>query len=1284
MLSDCTNISYPQNRPRQRIKHHFYRYPKLIRVFLCCFIGFYPFYGFSQGEWNNWYFGNKAGVTFTSGSPTALLNSTVVILRGGVSVSDSNGNFQFVSNGATVFNKNFNPMPNGSGLYCATGSGPGNQPVYCVKSLTDDSTFYLFSVDMIGFPFMTQTCGLTYSIINLRLNNRLGDVEPGYKQIQVPGAFLATECITATRHSNNKDVWLAVRLYSLQNKFAVYKINANGIDTIPILSNSLGKTDSTLNSDNVSWLKFSPDGNRFVCLYNKYGELCQFNKSTGSITPLFKFRANLLAPPPVYPISAEFSLDSKLLYVTFHDNSQQNFICQYNALAQDSIQFAQSQILLGTKANSFNVLQMGQDWKIYMSEYFNDSLGSISSPNIQGTAYGTVPLLGRLCYYGLPMFLQKYKVYIHHSSLCQNDSVRFWGDIWPPPDSIHWDFGDPISGSNNYSNLPDPKHLFSGAGAYTVELFVRHNDNRTDTSWQTITIVASPQVNLGSDRTICAGNSTTLDAGFCAGCSYEWKNVTTGLVVGTNQTYTTGVAGNYCVKVTNGNNCSGYDTIQLVTTPVPQLTNNPLYDTICSGETTNIPLTSIPTGANFHWTATLTSGTITGFSADSGLVISQTLVNIGSNAGIVNYHITPKVGSCTGITVDFPVTVVVGDSVKVSITASLNNICAGTSVTFTATPTNPGITPVFQWKVNSVNTGTNSPTLIYTPINGDVVQCILTSSNTVCTSNNPATSNTITMLVNPNLPVSVSVSPSLNPICAGTVVTFTATPTYGGLTPSFQWKVNGGNVGTNNNVYSYTPNNGDFITCTLTSSETCTTGNPAISNQVVMIVNPLLPVSISIAASSNPFCIGNSVTFTATPIYPGTTPVYQWKVNGLNVGTNNLSYTYNPVPGDVVTCVLTSSELCTSNNPATSNTVTMIGNLGLPAGVTITAVPNPFCPGSSVTCTAIPNNGGTNPIYQWKVNGLNVGTNSPSHTFNPLNNDSVRCIMTSNLSCVSGNPASSNKIILSGTLAPVVTFTSCFDTITTLNAKPIKLKGGVPLNGTYSGPGVNPATGVFTPITAGLGTKTITYTYTNVSLCSASKTRTILVQAVPAFTCGNSLMDIRDNKVYPTIQIGSQCWMAANLNYGSLIPGNAHQRDNCINEKYCYNDLAVNCGTQTYYQWDELMRYDDTPVQQGLCPPGWHIPTEAEWNTLFSVYTSNGFAGSPLKYSGYSGFNAMLSGVSHQNVQWDFQNFATFFWSSTSHGSYKAWAHGMNDYNPSVSFYTSLRSNAFSVRCLKD
>jgi uncharacterized protein (TIGR02145 family) len=359
----------------------------------------------------------------------------------------------------------------------------------------------------------------------------------------------------------------------------------------------------------------------------------------------------------------------------------------------------------------------------------------------------------------------------------------------------------------------------------------------------------------------------------------------------------------------------------------------------------------------------------------------------------------------------------------------------------------------------------------------------------------------------------------------------------------------------------------------------------------------------------------------------------------------------------------------------------MLQNNSLPAAVNITASNNPFCPGSAVSFTATPTHGGPAPAYQWKVNGINVGTNSNTYTYNPMPNDSIRCIMISNLACVTGSPCSSAKIFMSGTLAPIVSFNACFDTITTLNAKPIKLKGGIPLGGTYSGPGVN--AGNFNPALAGIGAKTITYSYTNAALCAASKSISILDLPSSILPCGNPLTDPRDNKVYQTVQIGGQCWMAEDLNYGNEIPNTQDQRDNCIAEKY-HNPGSSIQHPASAYQWDEVMQYNETQASQGFCPPGWHIPSENDWNILFATYINSGFAGSPLKYSGYSGFNALLSGARHINKGWDLFGFATFFWSSTLRSETKAWAHGMNEVDPSVSLYPALRANAFSVRCLKD
>jgi len=178
---------------------------------------------------------------------------------------------------------------------------------------------------------------------------------------------------------------------------------------------------------------------------------------------------------------------------------------------------------------------------------------------------------------------------------------------------------------------------------------------------------------------------------------------------------------------------------------------------------------------------------------------------------------------------------------------------------------------------------------------------------------------------------------------------------------------------------------------------------------------------------------------------------------------------------------------------------------------------------------------------------------------------------------------------------------------------------------------------------------------------------------------------VRDNKQYPTVTLGSQCWMAANLDFGTQLISTSMQRDNCQVEKYCLNNILSNCtsfGGQ--YQWDEMMQYQPVEGTQGLCPPAWHVPSENEWNTLFALYTSNGLAGNPLKSSGFSGFNAFLKGTRIDNLTWYFDNFATFIWSSTTQGPYKAWAHGLNDINPSVSYYPANRMNAFYVRCIKN
>ncbi|MBL0080328.1 MAG: choice-of-anchor J domain-containing protein [Bacteroidetes bacterium] len=174
-----------------------------------------------------------------------------------------------------------------------------------------------------------------------------------------------------------------------------------------------------------------------------------------------------------------------------------------------------------------------------------------------------------------------------------------------------------------------------------------------------------------------------------------------------------------------------------------------------------------------------------------------------------------------------------------------------------------------------------------------------------------------TFIIRPNFgctPVaaSVSIATTTTTVCASTNVTFTATPTNGGPAPSYQWKLNGNNVGTNSATYSNNAlANGNTVTCVMTSNADCVTGSPATSNTITMTVNPSVAASVNIAPTATNICAGTNVTFTATPTNGGATPVYQWKLNGVNVGTNSPTYSNNTLTNLVpVTCVMTSNAAC--------------------------------------------------------------------------------------------------------------------------------------------------------------------------------------------------------------------------------------------------------------------------------------------------------------------------------------------------------------------------------------
>jgi len=111
---------------------------------------------------------------------------------------------------------------------------------------------------------------------------------------------------------------------------------------------------------------------------------------------------------------------------------------------------------------------------------------------------------------------------------------------------------------------------------------------------------------------------------------------------------------------------------------------------------------------------------------------------------------------------------------------------------------------------------------------------------------------------------------------------------------------------------------------------------------------------------------------------------------------------------------------------------------------------------------------------------------------------------------------------------------------------------------------------------------------------------------------GTPTVNDADGNVYNTVQIGDQCWMAENLNVGTMILLSEYPGDNGIIEKYCYeNDINYCDEYGGLYNWQELMGWVETLGAKGICPEGWHLPTDGDWKVLEGVVDSQYDVGHP-------------------------------------------------------------------------
>jgi gliding motility-associated-like protein len=259
-----------------------------------------------------------------------------------------------------------------------------------------------------------------------------------------------------------------------------------------------------------------------------------------------------------------------------------------------------------------------------------------------------------------------------------------------------------------------------------------------------------------------------------------------------------------------------------------------------------------------------------------------------------------------------------------------SNVCTGSTITLTATPSNAGPYPFYQWEDNGIVTGTDTSVYTSTTLhNGDTIVCMIIPYQTTCASVSTPASNPVIIRIGPPVTPSVTIADTPAQACIGTVVTFTPQPVNAGDIPTYQWTLNGLPAGSGPTYTSNDFHNGDVISCTMQAdpSAPCLLATSAVSNSINLPVKSIPAPAISISGPGA-ICQDSAATFTATAANAGTAPSYQWLVNGLAAAAGANSPTFiDPIlaDGDEISCRLIPDETdCPLPSGLLSDTLTQV------------------------------------------------------------------------------------------------------------------------------------------------------------------------------------------------------------------------------------------------------------------------------------------------------------------------------------------------------------------------
>lgn len=361
-----------------------------------------------------WAFGGNYAIDFSGGTPVAA-NTPLASLGGSAAVCNASGQLLFYTQGDTIWNKNNQVMPNGAGLitpYTSNANGTqSDQGQLIVPVIGNPQQYYVFSMQTVGdfyFNGDPQACRLYYSVVDMSLNNGLGDVVSGQKTIPVDSALTGNKMIAVP--GNDCNIWLITHTIT-GNTFKVYEITENGISTTPVVSSGGNLIGGIAYTEGK--LRISPNRQKlfvasaFGTTFDEVGaELFDFNPADGTISnPVLLDTASI-------NFSGCFSPDNSKLYVIGAEHS-----FTYITLYQFDLSLPTTADIIASKtyldsANVFNYVRdvrLAPDGKVYASlNDPGDTLSRVNFPNLAGTACGYekkaigIPVIGFLGNGNLP------------------------------------------------------------------------------------------------------------------------------------------------------------------------------------------------------------------------------------------------------------------------------------------------------------------------------------------------------------------------------------------------------------------------------------------------------------------------------------------------------------------------------------------------------------------------------------------------------------------------------------------------------------------------------------------------------------------------------------------------------------------------------------------------------------------------------------------------------------------------------------------------------------------